>query len=451
MNRRDLFEAIGQVDADLVEDADAPMVKAGPKRAVLRRLLPLAACLCLAAGAVLAWRAAPWGGTAAGNEAAPQLAAATAPEETEEPSPELYAGGAEGAARDEAAPEMETAPRDSACDSAGTGIPTELAQAITPAAGGDGGGPVLAAGTEELVGGLPGSTGQPDTMVLYRSTLADGGIDEDGMRQTMACLLEALGLDPALADGAELVYNVSASQVEDAGHIAAGLEQQFGSGSAMAFWAGIARLELDLPGGGSITVRNDRGASVSLAGRGALQPIARENLAANSSLLEALGGFSLAGWQGAGRSWQDGSLLPGQLALYRPGAPGRITGAQVDGTGALASFDLSGAAWAEPAGSFPVIDRPQAEELLYGGAFLNAGSAERSPADGTIADARLCYLDGTARYYTPVWRFVVDFGVPDAGSYPTADPDTGAALHAYGYYYVPAIDLDTLAGAVAAG
>ena len=62
-------------------------------------------------------------------------------------------------------------------------------------------------------------------------------------------------------------------------------------------------------------------------------------------------------------------------------------------------------------------------------------------------DARLCYPDGTSLYYTPVWRFLVDFGTPDANLYPTSDPDTGQPLHAYRYYDVPAIDLDTLAEA----
>ena len=58
-------------------------------------------------------------------------------------------------------------------------------------------------------------------------------------------------------------------------------------------------------------------------------------------------------------------------------------------------------------------------------------------------DARLCYPDGTSLYYTPVWRFLVDFGTPDANLYPTSDPDTGQPLHAYRYYDVPAIDPGT--------
>ena len=56
MTARDLFEAIGKVDEELIEDADAPAQPHRPKLLPLRRLIPVAACLCLAVGAVLAWR-----------------------------------------------------------------------------------------------------------------------------------------------------------------------------------------------------------------------------------------------------------------------------------------------------------------------------------------------------------------------------------------------------------
>ena len=43
-----------------------------------------------------------------------------------------------------------------------------------------------------------------------------------------------------------------------------------------------------------------------------------------------------------------------------------------------------------------------------------------------------------------MWQFTVDFGPAEEASYPAADPDTGAALHAYYTYQVPAVAADTL-------
>ena len=85
MTARELFEAIGLVDEELIADADAPVRRRWTPRLVLRRALPLAACLCVAAGAVIAWRIAPWQGMTGSSiqseaAAAPDLAAA--PEQT---------------------------------------------------------------------------------------------------------------------------------------------------------------------------------------------------------------------------------------------------------------------------------------------------------------------------------------------------------------------------------
>ena len=51
MKREDLFEAIGALDASLLEETAAPV----PKFAGLRRILPvgIAACLVIGAGALL--------------------------------------------------------------------------------------------------------------------------------------------------------------------------------------------------------------------------------------------------------------------------------------------------------------------------------------------------------------------------------------------------------------
>lgn len=55
MTSRDLFEAIGLLDDTLILAADAPPAR--PRLRVWRRVLPLAACLCLiVGGGLLAWR-----------------------------------------------------------------------------------------------------------------------------------------------------------------------------------------------------------------------------------------------------------------------------------------------------------------------------------------------------------------------------------------------------------
>ena len=56
VNARDLFEAIGMVDEDLVEEADGPVRRpAWTPRRVMGRVLPVAACLCIVGAAVLSF------------------------------------------------------------------------------------------------------------------------------------------------------------------------------------------------------------------------------------------------------------------------------------------------------------------------------------------------------------------------------------------------------------
>lgn len=444
MTARDLFEAVGLVDEELIEDADA----AAPRRRpvlTLRRALPLAACLCLAAGAAFAWRASPWNGAGTQSEAAtaPQMAAAP---DTAAAAPEQQAaGGAEGAGtQEEKAAERESAVQDSAM---AAGLPESLAQAVTPAAG-NGNGPALAADVQELVGSPAQDAALPESMTLYRSVLASRTLDEDGMRETMRTVLEALGQDPELAGGAELVYNWSDDQIENADQIAGELRQQFGVGSELEFWGGMAQLELTLPDGGSLTVRNDRDVSLEPAEETPVHPATAEELEANAGLLDALGGYRTLLSAAGGHSWADGSAGSGTSALVRSDGPGSVTGLLADESGVLAGFRRDGSAEAEAVGEYAVIAREEAEALLGQGVYLGADAIEADPAAGTVADARLCYVEGAALYYVPMWRFVVDMGVPDGELYPTADPDTGAELHAYYTYYVPAVGLDTLADAL---
>ena len=191
MTARELFEAIGLVDEDLIADADAPVRRRWTPRLVLRRALPLAACLCVAAGAVIAWRIAPWQGMTGSSiqseaAAAPDLAAA----------PEQSGAGEDGSESAAAAPK-ETDERDSLA-AGQAGIPAEQEQWFGGTTGGMGGMTLLAADAAELAvtDVLDGET--PETLTVYRGTLAGMTIDEDRMRETLRTVLAALGQDPAL-------------------------------------------------------------------------------------------------------------------------------------------------------------------------------------------------------------------------------------------------------------
>lgn len=435
MTARDLFEAIGKVDEELIEDADAPAQPHRPKLLPLRRLIPVAACLCLAVGAVLAWRLSGPSMTGGLTDARPEAAQAAPAQGQEDTASEgdSQQNSSQGTAR----------------DSVTAAIPEELAQAITPVVSGNGtaDGPVLATSAEELVGDTAPAD-PPETMTLYRGTLADPSLDEAGMRQTMEQVLTALGQDPALADGAELSYGVSEDEVAQRDAIADSLWQKFGPGSALTFWKSLAWLELTLSDGSTLTVANDRAITLDPPeDTDGLRPMTAADREANADLLAALGGFDTDTVAGASHSWTDGTAGDPVLELRRSTGPGRLTG-KVDGDGRLVGFAITGAAQAQAAGNYPVISQEIARQLLESGCYLNAAYREIPPTDGTIVDARLCYPDGTSLYYTPVWRFLVDFGTPDADLYPTTDPDTGQALHAYREYYVPATPLDTLTALV---
>ena len=177
MTARNLFDAIGLVDDELIEAADRPERRAPRPRA--RLAAPLAACLCLAAGIGMGSLLYPDFGLTAG----------TAPE-----------GAVEGAVED--AKTNRLAVPD----------PDALAALVLP--GETGGGDVyFAFEAQELA--LPDiysdacverEAQPPKTLPVYRSAMVDGGVDEERMRGQLREALAALGLDESLADAAELSY-----------------------------------------------------------------------------------------------------------------------------------------------------------------------------------------------------------------------------------------------------
>lgn len=443
VNARDLFEAIGMVDEDLVEEADGPVRRpAWTPRRGMGRVLPVAACLCIVGAAVLSFgrgmfSAGSSGGAMLQNE---------------------MAGGAADAAP-ETAPDTAQAPafydtQDAASEKRtdGTGIPTELAEKITPTSGAGSGTALMAYDYAEIARVDPLDGEQPEALAVYRGTLAGRCLNADGMTERLTDALTALGYDASLADSARLTTGYDEESTQDPEAVAQSLYEKFGIGSELDYWSGIAQMEVDLPDGGVLSVNNELTLDITLTGdeSGALtdEQAAEQAdtiLKANAGLLDALGGYDAVGLTGGDYSY-GGSSRQFWAVLYRTGdTPSeQLAGYDLaqasfaaDGTGKLLSLTLPGAARAESVGEYPLISREEAAALLADGSYLNAEYDESAPAAADIeqAESYLCYTGGRALYYVPMWCFVIDEGERD---------NTADGLRSYRPYYVPAVSLDTL-------
>ena len=123
MTERELFEAIGHVDDDLILAADAPVKK---RRRVVRlhwqQVVSVAACACIFLGGAAVWRSGALRKSSIASEAAmaadvPEAAAETAPD-----MPMLEAAAPQAADADEGAAVEK--------DSAASGIALGLAQCV---------------------------------------------------------------------------------------------------------------------------------------------------------------------------------------------------------------------------------------------------------------------------------------------------------------------------------
>ncbi len=443
VNARDLFEAIGMVDEDLVEEADGPVRRpAWTPRRVMGRVLPVAACLCIVGAAVLSFgrgmfSAKSSGGAMLQNEMAgstTDVAPETAPDTAQAPA--FY--DTQDAASEKSA--------------AGTGIPTELAEKITPTSGAGSSAAWMAYDVSELLREDPLDGQLPGTLAVYRGTLAGRCLNTDAMTDIMRSALTALGYDASLADSARLTTGYDEESTQDPEAVAQSLYEKFGIGSELDYWSGLAWMEVDLPDGGSLSVNNELTLTVTLTGdeTGALTDAqaaeeADTILKANAGLLDALGGYDAMGLTGGDYSY-DGTRQQFWAVLYRTGeTPSeQLAGYDLaqasfsaDGTGKLLSLTIPGAALAESVGEYPLISREEAAALLAGGSYLNAQYDEAAPAAADIeqAESYLCYTGGRALYYVPMWCFVVDEGERE---------NTADGLHSYRPYYVPAVSLGTL-------
>lgn len=443
VNARDLFEAIGMVDEDLVEEADGPVRRpAWTPRRVMGRVLPVAACLCIVGAAVLSFGRGMFSaksstGAMLQNEMAGGAADAapeTAPDTAQAPA--FY--DANGAASEKSTD--------------GTGIPTELAEKITPTSGAGSGTALMAYDYTEIARVDPLDGEQPEALAVYRGTLAGRCLNTDGMTERLTDALTALGYDASLADSARLTTGYDEESTQDPEAVAQSLYEKFGIGSELDYWSGIAQMEVDLPDGGSLSVNNELTLDITLTGdeSGALtdEQAAEQAdtiLKANAGLLDALGGYDAVGLTGGDYSY-DGSSRQFWAVLYRTGDTpseqlagydlGRAT-FTADAQGNLLSLTLPGAALAENVGEYGLISREEAASMLADGSYLNAEYDESAPAAADIeqAESYLCYMSGRALYYVPMWCFVIDEGERD---------NTADGLRSYRPYYVPAVSLDTL-------
>lgn len=121
MTERELFEAIGYVDDDLILAADAPAKKRRKPPVYWRNLVSVAACACLFLGGVAVWQS---GGLHTSTDTAAAYESAKAPDEAVSDEPMLSA----------ASPQAEDAPEaaegSSNMDSAESSIALGLARCV---------------------------------------------------------------------------------------------------------------------------------------------------------------------------------------------------------------------------------------------------------------------------------------------------------------------------------
>lgn len=443
MTARELFEAIGKVDDDLILDANAPVRRRPAVRVWVRRALPAAACLCvMLLGSVALGRS---GLFRAGSSAPAESSAAV----TYEAAPDT-AGAAYG----------EKSLSAQADTGAGAGATRYTEQDAARILGsGDGGSAALLAHSRSELYFSDGLLGEDDTALptalpVYRCTV--DSLREDAMMRQMERVLGALGLDPALAQSAVLgsTYAGGLDALED---IAAQLSED--DAILNVFWSGAAQLTLEVPAGERwpeglrIQVSNDGYATVLAGSSGEVRTFAsgEEEQQAADAIRDQYGDV-LTALLGEGYTDQtDG----GDLNIYGEASPLFVRFAaspwqyvtvslQEDGT--LCALHLTDRP-VEETGRCAVISRDAAQELLAAGEFLPNGSdvtgaqAAALAADPeTLACVRLVYPNGRAAWLVPCWEFVVDTGAAPLGE------DYDQTLHQYESFCVPAVDLAAVEG-----
>lgn len=443
MTARELFEAIGKVDDDLILDANAPVQRRPAVRVWVRRALPAAACLCvMLLGSVALGRS---GLFRAGSSAPAESSAAV----TYDAAPDT-AGAAYG----------EKSLSAQADTGAGAGATRYTEQDAARILGsGDGGSAALLAHSRSELYFSDGLLGEDDTALptalpVYRCTV--DSLREDAMMRQMERVLGALGLDPALAQSAVLgsTYAGGLDALED---IAAQLSED--DAILNVFWSGAAQLTLEVPAGERwpeglrIQVSNDGYATVLAGSSGEVRTFAsgeEEQQAADAirdqygDVLTALLGEGYTDQTDGGDLNIYGEASP--LFVRFAASPWHFVQVSLKEDGTLSALHLTDRP-VEEAGRYSILSRSEAEERLAAGDFLPNGSdvtgaqaAALAVDPETLACVRLVYPNGRAAWLVPCWEFVVDTGAAPLGE------DCDQTLHQYESFCVPAVDLAAVEG-----
>lgn len=436
MNTRELFEAIGAMDDDLVLEADK--LPARPRRnwrPLLWRGVPLAACLCLAVGAVL-WQGQRSQGTL--DIALPEAAAA-APEES-----------GQGVLRSEAAMDENAQAKTydgvtslyNGPEASVSALPVLLTDLLDKGAGAYflDTAPKPADRTRLLDWKLP------DTVPVFRSMAANRTIDLSGMYGRMRSMLQALGLDTTLADDAVYTGLTQAEAEAQADTLA---NNGGSEGAELALWADAGSLTLEVdpceawPAGLTLTADNTGTVTAQVPGAEAdgTRLTSAEALAAIQAAwpdVVALAGedtssLSYTGTDGAWHArFYNSSTNTGGIEN------GDLDGVElaVDASGQLCRVVWHNADLTQVAGEYAPLTRTQAEDLLRQDLFLtDGGSLDGDGVLENLADVRLYYPESRAcAWYLPYWCFTADEGA--------SGEDPGR--HLYCEYLVPAVSVDDL-------
>lgn len=443
MNTWELFEAIGAMDDDLVLEADK--LPARPRRnwrPLLWRGVPLAACLCLAVGAVL-WQGQRSQGAL--DTALPEAAAA-APEES-----------GQGVLRSEAAMDENAQAKTydgvtslyNVPEASVSALPVLLTDLLDKGAGAYflDTAPKPADRTRLLDWKLP------DTVPVFRSMAANRTIDLSGMYGRMRSMLQALGLDTTLADDAVYTGLTQAEAEAQADTLA---NNGGSEGAELALWADAGSLTLEVdpceawPAGLTLTADNTGTVTAQVPGAEAdgTRLTSAEALAAIQAAwpdVVALAGedtssLSYTGTDGAWHArFYNSSTNTGGIEN------GDLDGVElaVDASGQLCRVVWHNADLTQVAGEYAPLTRTQAEDLLRQDLFLtDGGSLDGDGVLENLADVRLYYPESRAcAWYLPYWCFTADEGA--------SGEDPGR--HLYCEYLVPAVSVDDLTALQDAG
>ena len=459
MNSRDLFRAVGQIDDDLIEAAG----KTPAKRTIplqFRRFVPAAACFCVVLLGVAVARQSISTGvdqaaeTAEMNENAPAYDAPGNSVETFS----IEGGDSEaavGSAPDALLSSQKSAARDS-----------DSLQALSSALLGDnssGSAALLAHSADELYFGgsllLDDSADNalPASLPVYRNSLLDAADNTTAMKARLRTVLDALGLNTALADTAAFSGDSADTISKTVSDIKESAEQngQDTDSAVLNYLSDAAQLQLkipesDWPGGLTITVSNDLRTSVTCSSSAEVKTfasLAEERTIAASlqekygSLFTALLGGEYTDVTDGGDSTIDGT--PCSLFVKFAADSFHYLLVSVDADGSLLSLHETDRT-VEPLGEYTSVSRAEADKRLANGEFLtDSGTVEAvDPAaePDHLANLRLTYVQESAAYYLPMWEYTIDQGPAVLGD----GDDVDQTLHSFATYYVPAVELDEI-------